>query len=155
MSCHRGQLVASRGMSAPCHYEHVQCAPSFGRFRPPRARHADSLPVLTRLEATIQRLLPTWPRPTSTPQPPVNPAPTPARCRVDRMDGGTTAEDRQAMVKRFNKHPGAGVFLMSLKACSVGINLTSANRAVLCEPSWNPMYIAQVCALRLALLVTA
>lgn len=65
---------------------------------------------------------------------------------VFKMHGGTTASDRGALVTRFNDHAGPAAFLMSLRACSQAINLTSATRAVLCEPHWNPMYAAQAAA---------
>jgi SNF2 family DNA or RNA helicase len=65
---------------------------------------------------------------------------------VLRMTGATKTKDRLTAVSRFNNHAGPAVFLMSLKACGVGINLTSATRAIICEPAWNPMRTAQAAA---------
>ena len=47
-------------------------------------------------------------------------------------------EDRGPLVDAFNQHPGAAVFLISLKAGGFGLNLTSASYVVLFDPWWNP-----------------
>lgn len=47
-------------------------------------------------------------------------------------------EDRGPLVEAFNQHPGAAVFLISLKAGGFGLNLTSASYVVLFDPWWNP-----------------
>lgn len=52
------------------------------------------------------------------------------------LDGSTT--NRQARVEHFNSDPGVKVFLLSLKAGGLGLNLTSADTVILYEPWWNP-----------------
>jgi SNF2 family DNA or RNA helicase len=47
-------------------------------------------------------------------------------------------EDRGALVDNFQMAPGGGVFLISLKAGSFGLNLTAASYVVLFDPWWNP-----------------
>ena len=53
------------------------------------------------------------------------------------LDGATP--DRMARINRFNETPGIPVFLISLKAGGVGINLTSADIVIHVDPWWNPM----------------
>jgi non-specific serine/threonine protein kinase len=52
------------------------------------------------------------------------------------LDGST--RDRQAEIDRFNNTPEIQVFLCSLKAGGLGINLTAANYVILYDPWWNP-----------------
>jgi SNF2 family DNA or RNA helicase len=52
------------------------------------------------------------------------------------LDG--TTKDRQKHVDNFNQSPDIPVFLLSLKAGGVGLNLTSADTVILCDPWWNP-----------------
>lgn len=47
-------------------------------------------------------------------------------------------ENRGELVKNFQHHEGAGVFLISLKAGGSGLNLTAASYVVLFDPWWNP-----------------
>lgn len=54
-----------------------------------------------------------------------------------RLDGST--KDRQDVVDRFNDDEKVKVFLISLKAGGVGLNLTSASAVFLYDPWWNPM----------------
>lgn len=54
-----------------------------------------------------------------------------------KLTGSTVAKDRQEMTKAFNK--GAkDVFLISLKAGGVGLNLTGADTVILVDLWWNP-----------------
>jgi superfamily II DNA or RNA helicase len=46
--------------------------------------------------------------------------------------------NRQEEVSRFQEDPDAKVFLLSLKAGGVGINLTAADYVILFDPWWNP-----------------
>ncbi|MCW5556926.1 MAG: DEAD/DEAH box helicase [Verrucomicrobiae bacterium] len=55
--------------------------------------------------------------------------------------GGT--EKRGDLVRQFQAHDGAAVFLISLKAGGFGLNLTAASYVVLFDPWWNPAVEAQ------------
>lgn len=56
-----------------------------------------------------------------------------------RLDGSTTKTNRNRYVEQFQDvNSGYDIFLISLKAGGVGLNLTSARTAILFEPWWNP-----------------
>lgn len=57
------------------------------------------------------------------------------------LDGHT--RDREARVTRFQTDPTCGVFLISLKAGGLGLNLTAADYVYLLDPWWNPAAEAQ------------
>ena len=57
------------------------------------------------------------------------------------LDGRT--RDRGERVERFQNSPDLGVFLISLKAGGLGLNLTSADYVFLLDPWWNPAVEAQ------------
>ena len=57
------------------------------------------------------------------------------------LDGQT--RDRQERVERFQNDPDCGVFLVSLKAGGLGLNLTAAEYVFLLDPWWNPAVEAQ------------
>ena len=57
------------------------------------------------------------------------------------LDGAT--RDRQARVNRFQTEDSCGVFLISLKAGGLGLNLTAAEYVFLLDPWWNPAVEAQ------------
>jgi superfamily II DNA or RNA helicase len=57
------------------------------------------------------------------------------------LDGQT--RDRQARVERFQNSPDCPLFLISLKAGGVGLNLTAADYVFLLDPWWNPAVEAQ------------
>jgi SNF2 family DNA or RNA helicase len=57
------------------------------------------------------------------------------------LDGQT--RDRAACVERFQKDDACRVFLVSLKAGGVGLNLTAAEYVFLLDPWWNPAVEAQ------------
>jgi superfamily II DNA or RNA helicase len=57
------------------------------------------------------------------------------------LDGQT--RDRQARVERFQNDPACAVFLISLKAGGLGLNLTAAEYVFLLDPWWNPATEAQ------------
>jgi superfamily II DNA or RNA helicase len=63
-----------------------------------------------------------------------------ARLRYEYLDGKT--RDRQARVERFQKN-GCPLFLISLKAGGLGLNLTAAEYVFLLDPWWNPAVEAQ------------
>jgi superfamily II DNA or RNA helicase len=52
------------------------------------------------------------------------------------LDGST--HDRSGRIEHFNTDPNVRVFLLSLKAGGVGLNLTSADTVILFDPWWNP-----------------
>jgi hypothetical protein len=57
------------------------------------------------------------------------------------LDGST--KDRQAQVEKFQNEENIKVFLISLKAGGVGLNLTKAEYVFLLDPWWNPAVEAQ------------
>jgi superfamily II DNA or RNA helicase len=59
----------------------------------------------------------------------------------ERLDGSTT--DREAHVARFRTDPACRVFLISLKAGGLGLNLVEAAYVFLLDPWWNPAAEAQ------------
>ena len=52
------------------------------------------------------------------------------------LDGKT--RDRKARVNHFQDDPDCPVFLISLKAGGLGLNLTAADYVFLLDPWWNP-----------------
>ena len=63
------------------------------------------------------------------------------KIRYEYLDGSTT--DRQAHVERFQNDPDCPLFLISLKAGGLGLNLTAAEYVYLLDPWWNPAVEAQ------------
>jgi superfamily II DNA or RNA helicase len=57
------------------------------------------------------------------------------------LDGKT--KDRQAIVEKFQTDPDSKLFLISLKAGGLGLNLTAAEYVYLLDPWWNPAVEAQ------------
>ena len=64
-----------------------------------------------------------------------------ARIVYEYLDGAT--RDRQARVERFQNDPDCRLFLISLKAGGLGLNLTAAEYVFLLDPWWNPAVEAQ------------
>lgn len=54
------------------------------------------------------------------------------------FDGSTSATDRQKSIERFQGDEDCRVFLISLKAGGVGLNLTAADYVYIVDPWWNP-----------------
>ena len=54
------------------------------------------------------------------------------------LDGSIGSKERVELVKKFNEEPLISVFLISLKAGGVGLNLTSASVVIHFDPWWNP-----------------
>jgi superfamily II DNA or RNA helicase len=54
------------------------------------------------------------------------------------FDGSTSAVDREKAIQRFQKDENCRVFLISLKAGGVGLNLTAADYVYIVDPWWNP-----------------
>lgn len=57
------------------------------------------------------------------------------------LDGSST--DRKEQVERFNKDPKLKLFLISIKAGGLGLNLTEADYVFILDPWWNPAVEAQ------------
>lgn len=54
------------------------------------------------------------------------------------FDGSTSAADREKAVQEFQANEEVRVFLISLKAGGVGLNLTAADYVYIVDPWWNP-----------------
>ncbi len=54
------------------------------------------------------------------------------------FDGSTSINDRQKAIDKFQNDPECKVFLISLKAGGVGLNLTAADYVYIVDPWWNP-----------------
>ncbi len=57
---------------------------------------------------------------------------------ICRLEGNMTPEARDKTIRHFMENPGVTVFLVSLKAGGVALNLTEASRVFLMDPWWNP-----------------
>ena len=64
-----------------------------------------------------------------------------AGIRYEYLDGQT--RDRQSHVEAFQTDPDCGLFLISLKAGGLGLNLTAAEYVFLLDPWWNPAVESQ------------
>ncbi len=54
------------------------------------------------------------------------------------FDGSTSAQDREKAIQSFQRDDTRRVFLISLKAGGVGLNLTAADYVYIVDPWWNP-----------------
>jgi SNF2 family DNA or RNA helicase len=63
------------------------------------------------------------------------------KVNYEYLDGAT--RDRQEHVERFQNDPACELFLISLKAGGLGLNLTAADYVFLLDPWWNPAVEAQ------------
>ncbi len=63
------------------------------------------------------------------------------KIRYNYLDGST--KDRQAQVDTFQEDKNIQVFLISLKAGGVGLNLTAADYVFILDPWWNPAVESQ------------
>ena len=55
-----------------------------------------------------------------------------------RYDGAMRNDVREASLERLRNHSKTRILLCSLRAGSLGLNLTAASRVVILEPFWNP-----------------
>lgn len=58
--------------------------------------------------------------------------------KYEYFDGSTSATDRQVAIDSFQNNEEVRVFLISLKAGGVGLNLTAADYVYIVDPWWNP-----------------
>jgi len=58
--------------------------------------------------------------------------------KYEYFDGSTSAPDREKAIQRFQNDEECRVFLISLKAGGVGLNLTAADYVYIVDPWWNP-----------------
>ncbi len=54
------------------------------------------------------------------------------------FDGSTSATDREKAIQEFQNNEECRVFLISLKAGGIGLNLTAADYVYIVDPWWNP-----------------
>src|SRR5690606_30894481 len=54
------------------------------------------------------------------------------------FDGGTSSTERERAIQSFQNDADCRVFLISLKAGGVGLNLTAADYVYIVDPWWNP-----------------
>jgi len=54
------------------------------------------------------------------------------------FDGSSTVNERERAIQRFQNDDSCRVFLISLKAGGVGLNLTAADYVYIVDPWWNP-----------------
>ncbi|MGZ3916393.1 MAG: SNF2-related protein [Flavisolibacter sp.] len=58
--------------------------------------------------------------------------------KYEYFDGSTSAPDREKAIQGFQQDEETRVFLISLKAGGVGLNLTAADYVYIVDPWWNP-----------------
>jgi len=58
--------------------------------------------------------------------------------KFEYFDGSTSAPDREKAIRNFQEDDSCRVFLISLKAGGVGLNLTAADYVYIVDPWWNP-----------------
>ena len=58
--------------------------------------------------------------------------------KYEYFDGSTSALDREKAIQGFQNNETCRVFLISLKAGGVGLNLTAADYVYIVDPWWNP-----------------
>ncbi|HEX2629274.1 MAG TPA: SNF2-related protein, partial [Chitinophagaceae bacterium] len=58
--------------------------------------------------------------------------------KYEYFDGSTSAPDREKAIQSFQNNDDVRVFLISLKAGGVGLNLTAADYVYIVDPWWNP-----------------
>ena len=55
-----------------------------------------------------------------------------------RLDGKSSNQRRSDTVNEFRKNENIPVFLLSTKACGVGLTITEANYVIIFDVDWNP-----------------
>lgn len=64
--------------------------------------------------------------------------------RFVRLDGSMSHTLREQSISTFNNDPQVNIFLVSMKAGGLGLNLVAANVVYLLDPWWNPATEQQV-----------
>jgi SNF2 family DNA or RNA helicase len=64
-------------------------------------------------------------------------------CEILFLQGSTSKKARDEMVTRFQSSTGPAIFILSLKAGGVGLNLTAAQHVIHFDRWWNPAVEAQ------------
>jgi SNF2 family DNA or RNA helicase len=64
-------------------------------------------------------------------------------CEILFLQGSTSKKARDQMVTRFQSANGPAIFILSLKAGGVGLNLTAAQHVIHFDRWWNPAVEAQ------------
>ncbi len=59
------------------------------------------------------------------------------------LTGKVSEKDRKSIIDRFQNDPDTRVFLISLRAGGIGLNLTGADYVFMLDPWWNPAVEAQ------------
>ena len=54
------------------------------------------------------------------------------------FDGSSSSSERESAIQEFQNNPECRVFLISLKAGGIGLNLTAADYVYIVDPWWNP-----------------
>jgi len=54
------------------------------------------------------------------------------------FDGGTSSKERERAIQEFQHNDECRIFLISLKAGGIGLNLTAADYVYIVDPWWNP-----------------
>ena len=60
-----------------------------------------------------------------------------------RLDGGTSPDERQRLMTRFNSDTAVFCFLLSTRSGGLGVNLTGADTVIFYDSDWNPAMDAQ------------
>ncbi|KIV99547.1 uncharacterized protein PV09_08847 [Verruconis gallopava] len=55
-----------------------------------------------------------------------------------RLDGTTPTEDRLALIDKFNEDPSIQAFMITTRSGGAGINLATADKVIIFDPSFNP-----------------
>ncbi|XP_011871345.1 PREDICTED: lymphoid-specific helicase-like [Vollenhovia emeryi] len=63
-----------------------------------------------------------------------------------RLDGMTKIEDRQKNISIFNNDPDMFLFLISIRAGGIGLNLMAADTVIIYDSDWNPQVDIQAMA---------
>lgn len=62
---------------------------------------------------------------------------------IGRIQGGVSAEDRQAFIDKLGEAPEGSILLSQIEAGGTGLNMQAADTVILCEPQWKPSIISQ------------